>query len=101
MSHTRAVAPIMLYGRVLLESNFMRSVTQAKGSGRHARSSVLKTLADHREEVRRFGVRSLGLFGSAARGQATAASDLDFLVELENPTFDTYMGLHGVPGRSV
>ena len=53
----------------------------------------MKTLADHREEVRRFGVRSLGLFGSAARGEATATSDLDFLVEFENPTFDTYMGL--------
>ena len=53
----------------------------------------MKTLADHREEVRRFGVRSLGLFGSAARGEATATSDLDFLVEFENPNFDAYMGL--------
>ncbi len=71
----------------------MRSATQAKGRGRHTRRSILKTLADHREEVRRFGVRSLGLFGSVARGQATATSDLDFLVELANPTFDAYMGL--------
>ena len=38
-------------------------------------------------------MRSLGLFGSAARGEATATSDLDFLVEFENPNFDTYMGL--------
>jgi hypothetical protein len=53
----------------------------------------LKTLADHREEVRPFGVRSLGLFGSAARGEATATSDLDFLAEFENPSFDTYMSL--------
>ena len=30
------------------------------------------------------GVRSLSLFGSAARGQARASSDLDFLVELED-----------------
>jgi hypothetical protein len=50
-------------------------------------------LAEHREEVRRFGVRSLGLFGSAARGEAAATSDLDFLVEFENPSFDTYMDL--------
>ena len=83
----------MLYGQVLLESNLMRSATQAKQSGMHTRRSILKTLAAHRDEVRRFGVRSLGLFGSAARGQATATSDLDFLVELENPTFDAYMGL--------
>ncbi len=30
------------------------------------------------------GVRSLSLFGSAARGDARPGSDLDFLVELEN-----------------
>jgi hypothetical protein len=83
----------MLYGQVLVESNLMSSATKAKASGMHTRRSILKTLADHREEVRRFGVRSLGLFGSVARGQATAASDLDFIVDLENPTFDAYMGL--------
>ena len=90
---SRAIAPNMLYAEVLVESKVMRSATPAKGNGRHTRSLILKTLADHREEVQRFGVRSLGLFGSVARGQAMAASDLDFLVELENPTFDSYMGL--------
>jgi predicted nucleotidyltransferase len=35
----------------------------------------------------------LGLFGSCARGEATEASDLDFVVELENETFDAYMDL--------
>ena len=83
----------MLYGQVLVECNLMRSATQEKGNRRNTRGSILKTLAEHREEVRRFRVRSLGLFGSAARGQATATSDLDFLVELESPTFDAYMGL--------
>jgi predicted nucleotidyltransferase len=82
----------MLCGQVLVECKLRRSVTLAKVSETPTRSSILKTLADHREEVRRFGVRSLGLFGSAARGQATATSDLDFLVEIENPTFDAYMG---------
>jgi hypothetical protein len=38
-------------------------------------------------------VRSLGLFGSAARGQSAPASDLDFLVEFDRNTFDAYMGL--------
>jgi len=71
----------------------MRAATRAKGNGRHTRQLILKTLGDHREEVRRFGVRSLGLFGSEARAEATAASDLDFLVEFENPNFDVYMGL--------
>jgi predicted nucleotidyltransferase len=83
----------MLYRQVLIESNLMRSATQAKQGGSHTRRSILKTLATHRDDVRRFGVRSLGLFGSVARGQGTAASDLDFIVDLENPTFDAYMGL--------
>lgn len=83
----------MLYSQVLVESKVMRSVTPAKGNGSHTRKSILNTLAAHRDEIRRFGVRSLGLFGSVARGQATAASDLDFLVDLENPTSDSYMGL--------
>ena len=71
----------------------MRATKQGKGNGRHTRRSILKTLAGQQEEIRKFGVRSLGLFGSAARGEATATSDLDFLVEFENPTFDTCMEL--------
>jgi len=71
----------------------MRAAPRTKGDGRHSRGAILKTLADHREEVKRFGVRSLALFGSAARGEATATSDLDFLVEFENPNFDSYMAL--------
>ena len=42
---------------------------------------------------RRFGVRRIGIFGSRARGDATAASDIDVLVEMEKPTFDAYMDL--------
>ncbi len=46
------------------------------------------------EARRRFGVRDLSVFGSVARGEATAASDVDVLVDFEGPTtFDGYMGL--------
>ncbi|MEW5944832.1 MAG: nucleotidyltransferase family protein [bacterium] len=42
----------------------------------------------------RFKVRSLALFGSAARGEAGADSDVDVLVDFpEPPTFDQYMEL--------
>jgi predicted nucleotidyltransferase len=51
----------------------------------------LDTIRAHRGELRRLGVRRLGLFGSAARGEATEASDLDFLVEFDRKTFDAYM----------
>jgi uncharacterized protein len=42
----------------------------------------------------RFGVKSLALFGSVARNQATEKSDLDFIVDFEGTvTFDQYMDL--------
>ena len=52
---------------------------------------ILDAVRAQRPALRRLGVRRLGLFGSAARGAATDASDLDFLVELEHKTFDAYM----------
>jgi predicted nucleotidyltransferase len=57
------------------------------------REAVLQQLEDNRDKIRSFGVKRLGLFGSCARGEATQSSDLDFVVELENETFDAYMDL--------
>ena len=34
---------------------------------------------------RRYGLKRLGLFGSVARGEERADSEIDFLVEFENP----------------
>ena len=51
------------------------------------RADVLKVLADHQETLRRdFRVKSLDLFGSVARDEATSGSDVDFLVEFNQPT---------------
>lgn len=47
------------------------------------RDEVLHILAEHRDEFRDMGVRQLSVFGSVARGEATAASDVDVLVEFE------------------
>ena len=57
------------------------------------RENVLRRLQEHRHEMRKFGVRRLGLFGSAVRGESSPSSDLDFLVELERNSFDAYMDL--------
>jgi predicted nucleotidyltransferase len=54
---------------------------------------VMRVLDEHREELRRLGLRRLGLFGSTARTEATEASDLDFLVEFQQKSFDAYMDL--------
>jgi len=57
------------------------------------REQVLAKLSEERDNIRRFGVRSLGLFGSVAREENTSASDLDFLVEFDRKSFDAYMDL--------
>ena len=54
---------------------------------------IKQTLVDNRETLQKYGVKRIGLFGSYVRGTATAASDIDFLVELERLTFRDYMGL--------
>ena len=59
------------------------------------RSDVVARLAAHRQEMAsRFAVRSLALFGSVARDEARADSDVDVLVEFDGATtFDRHMGL--------
>lgn len=56
-------------------------------------NQVLRTLKTHREKLRGFGAQRLALFGSVACGQGRDQSDLDFLVEFEEKSFDHYMGL--------
>jgi predicted nucleotidyltransferase len=56
--------------------------------------TVLQTLREQPHLFAQFKVKTLALFGSVARHQATAASDLDFLVEFDaDPTLDLYMDL--------
>jgi predicted nucleotidyltransferase len=58
------------------------------------RDEVLAILRAHREELRLLGAKSLFLFGSAARDEARADSDIDILVEFTGPaTFDGFMDL--------
>ncbi|PSF39320.1 nucleotidyltransferase [Aphanothece hegewaldii CCALA 016] len=45
---------------------------------------VLLIVTEHQDTLRRLGVKSLDLFGSVARNQATVTSDVDFMVEFSN-----------------
>ena len=57
------------------------------------REDIFKQLTQHRDTIRGFGVRRLGIFGSYARDEQGEDSDMDFLVEFNEKTFDNYMDL--------
>ena len=58
------------------------------------RNEVLAILAKHQDILKRFGIKSLAIFGSVARDEARPDSDVDILVEFEGlVTFDRYMDL--------
>jgi predicted nucleotidyltransferase len=49
------------------------------------RSDVLALVQAHRNSLIQLGVKSLDLFGSVARDEAYPNSDIDFLVEFDQP----------------
>ena len=54
---------------------------------------ILQQFDTHEADIRSFGVKRIGLFGSFARGQENTRSDLDVLVEFNRgqKTFDHFM----------
>lgn len=58
------------------------------------KEEILFFLRQHKKELEnRFSVTRIGLFGSVVHGTDAAGSDVDILVELDQPTFDHYMDL--------
>ena len=57
------------------------------------KEEILNRLQEHRDAIKAYGVRRLGLFGSFVRGEQKETSDLDFVVEFEKKSFDSYMDL--------
>ena len=57
--------------------------------------AIFETLASHQQQISKFGVRKLGLFGSFARGQQNKASDIDMLVEFTpgRKSYDNFIHL--------
>lgn len=47
------------------------------------REEIIHKLSVHQEELRSLGIKSVAIFGSAARDEITADSDVDVLVEFE------------------
>jgi predicted nucleotidyltransferase len=54
-------------------------------------ADILTVLEQHRSIFSGYGVRKIGLFGSHRHDVANDRSDMDFVVVMDNPTFDSYM----------
>ena len=67
----------------MLEGCTHKAIILMAGSRTHQmkRDEVLAILAAHRKQLQTLGVKSLSLFGSVARDEAHADSDVDLLVE--------------------
>lgn len=59
------------------------------------KSEILEILDRNGEDIRRFGVKRIGIFGSFVKNSFTRKSDIDILVEFQRgeKTFDHYMDL--------
>ena len=59
------------------------------------KQKILSTIGKNRLQLKALGVKRIGLFGSFARADQKAKSDVDVLVEFDKKkkTFDNYMDL--------
>jgi hypothetical protein len=61
----------------------------------YRKESILKTLAEHKEQLRNFGVSDIGLFGSFVIEQNSLESDIDLLIDFESSkeTYDNFIAV--------
>ena len=59
------------------------------------KKDILRNILAERENIKKYGAKRIGLFGSFIRNQQKEKSDVDILVEFEKgmKTFDNYMEL--------
>jgi len=57
------------------------------------RDEIVATIKTHRRTLKRYGVKSLALFGSTARNKMRKGSDVDVLVQFDKSTWTNYIGL--------
>jgi predicted nucleotidyltransferase len=63
------------------------------------KGSVLQTLREHQAELRDAGIVHLRLFGSVARGESSADSDVDLMVDLEGSKRFTLVSMAHLENR--
>ncbi len=58
-------------------------------------NAIIQAIRRSRKQIKSYGVRRIGLFGSYASGRPRPGSDIDIIVDFiqGGKTFDNYMGL--------
>lgn len=64
-----------------------------KTKNTYTKEMIKEILLKNYPILKKYKVKSIALFGSYVRGRQVKKSDIDLLVEFEEPTFDNYMGL--------
>ena len=63
--------------------------------------SVIQTLRAHEPELKAAGIVHLRVFGSVARGEETAESDVDLMAEFDRSKGFTLLTLAGLENRLI
>ncbi|MBI2685948.1 MAG: nucleotidyltransferase domain-containing protein [Acidobacteria bacterium] len=63
------------------------------------RNEVINKLRDHESELRAAGILSLAVFGSVARGDNSATSDVDLLAEVDKTRRYTLLTMGRLEGQ--
>ena len=65
----------------------MRTKVRLKTKTDLTEHNIISLLNEHRDILRRYKVKKIGLFGSFIRGEQKRQSDIDFLVEFDMTVF--------------
>ena len=57
------------------------------------KDKIIEKLKDKSDDIKKYGVKKIGLFGSYSKGDQKRKSDIDILIELDQNTFDNYFGV--------
>lgn len=60
------------------------------------KENIIAILRSQKSELSKYGVQTIGLFGSYLRNEQTAQSDIDLLIDFDpqKETFDNYMAVY-------
>jgi len=58
-----------------------------------SKEKIFGIIRQHKGELKKYGVKRIGLFGSFARGEENKSSDVDIIIEFEEgkKNFDNFM----------